>query len=376
MRSYWDNDIIHKLAVCDLTAQTLTALQLNTSELLVLGSARFKLLSPKMVKRLEQESPDKKAAGRVEAFLKTTRNVSADAHADDLPLLQGVDGIDAGEMVLLSVASRDPDSVLLTGDKRCIQALLSAPACRPIVDRLRGRVICLEQIVRILIVTDGFTAVLPHVATVSCDKALGAIFGSGVKSKEASVRDGLDSYIDSIDPGPRLLAGDSGVLEVRTTGGRLSCRSLIRLTALTHAVLHHGRVIDGLGVRFAGYISRRRPDGKLPLARIVVRGESFKPAAFSQVELDNFVTKARADGRTIWFNHEPVATKNGADIEITMLPSKEQLERALRELEALGLPADLLFSRAPQAQAEPRMRMRWSAASAPLDVDGLDQLLL
>ena len=67
--------------------------------------------------------------------------------------LQGIEGIDVGEALLISATSVEPDFYIVTADKRCLRALASS-GMTATLDRLQYRIICLEQLVIQLIQQD------------------------------------------------------------------------------------------------------------------------------------------------------------------------------------------------------------------------------
>lgn len=109
-----------------------------------------------------------------------------------------VDGIDSGDAVWLSVAACDAHSVLFTHDKTALTAAANTPSCKPIADRLSGRVYCFEQLIVWLIDDLGFhvvrKAVLSDPAT---DGAIvGAFAGDGVT--QASAKTSLGNRIQAL----------------------------------------------------------------------------------------------------------------------------------------------------------------------------------
>jgi hypothetical protein len=62
-----DNDIVLKLACCDLLTEVVAVLGVTTSEVLVLNSAVHKLLSPKRPGK-GRVKPDQPEYARLEAF--------------------------------------------------------------------------------------------------------------------------------------------------------------------------------------------------------------------------------------------------------------------------------------------------------------------
>lgn len=61
--------------------------------------------------------------------------------------LQGRPDLDAGEVQLIASAIATQGSVLMTGDKRALRAL-SAPGLANLTRPLRGRVLCLEHVIK------------------------------------------------------------------------------------------------------------------------------------------------------------------------------------------------------------------------------------
>ena len=71
-----------------------------------------------------------------------------------------------------------------------------AAPCRAIAERLRGHVVCLEQIVKRSIQCFGFEHVKAKVVPASdCDTALRAAFGSGLDAVESNAVHSLDARI-------------------------------------------------------------------------------------------------------------------------------------------------------------------------------------
>ena len=100
---------------------------------------------------------------------------------------------------MIAATFHESASLLATGDKRCLQALLSIESLELIHKKLQGRVICLEQIIYKLIEAQGFDWVLEKVLpNLDCDKALKSAFGSGSNSQPGTVLGTLNSYIQDL----------------------------------------------------------------------------------------------------------------------------------------------------------------------------------
>jgi hypothetical protein len=84
---------------------------------------------------------------RIRYFLTNVQELHVVGPPEELQLLAETDGIDSGEAVLFSATMQFDHYLLATGDKQSLRALVSTPTCQFIARRLRGHVICLEQIV-------------------------------------------------------------------------------------------------------------------------------------------------------------------------------------------------------------------------------------
>lgn len=187
-----DNDVIHKLAACDLLDESLAALGDTYSDVYVLLTARFVLA--RMVAIYGAA-----ITHRLNAFLSRVQVIDWQPPPDEIRLFEDTLGIDQGEAVLYASTATLNDFIVVTGDKVSLRALASNPNCNRIVNRLTGHVLCLEQIIQKCIDQIGFDMVKDKVVPArACDKALTAIFGSGLIAKAASVDEGLTSYINDL----------------------------------------------------------------------------------------------------------------------------------------------------------------------------------
>jgi hypothetical protein len=191
-----DNDIIEKLAVCDLLDETLESFGASPKDVYVLSTLKFRIggkLRTKSEQRLGVAAVD-----RVLRFLGRVQEIPQPLPTDLLKL-DDIMGIDIGELILLSTTSLYSDYLFLTGDKRCLKALVSQPECNEIALRIKGKVVCFEQVLLRLIEQFGFTPVLAKVVDVRyCDTALRAAFGSGLQSTESNSVACLQSYISEL----------------------------------------------------------------------------------------------------------------------------------------------------------------------------------
>lgn len=194
----FDNDIIYKLAACDLLDEALAVLEVTYTDVYVLPTAKYKFGTTKNPARAEARY-GRDVIARIRNFLANVRELDVVGPPEELQLLAEIDGIDSGEAVLFSATVRFDNYLLAMGDKNSLHAVASTPTCQPIARRLSGNVICLEQIVTRVIAHFGFAYVKDKVVPArSCDTALRAAFGSGDAASESNVLAALDEYINEL----------------------------------------------------------------------------------------------------------------------------------------------------------------------------------
>lgn len=190
---FLDNDIILKLATCNLFSEAISSLGLDETDLRVLESAKYVFLRNRKVKNKYPQSIRDNTILIVDRCQKIQPEIS-----EEVGQLQ-IEGIDPGETTLISATKGVESFYLITGDKRCLIALAEASQLVEIRQRLLGRVICLEQIILKLIETQGFNEVLVKVLPGrEYDTALKAIFGSGEKATQENVLQMLEGYIGEL----------------------------------------------------------------------------------------------------------------------------------------------------------------------------------
>ncbi len=190
-----DNDIVDKLTAVDLLPDLPGLLGVPASGLRILPTLKWRYLKKraKAVARLTEQK-----VNDILAFCERTAAVP-NAPDEDVAAMASIQNLDDGELLLISYASRQPDSVLVTGDKRCLAALTTTPSASAVAARLDGRVLCLEQLIVRAIAQLDFEVVRARVVpNMACDTALRASFGSGLLSTQANVESALASQIASL----------------------------------------------------------------------------------------------------------------------------------------------------------------------------------
>jgi hypothetical protein len=200
-----DNDIIHKLAACDLVAEAFAALGVGYGDVRVLPTAKHKFGVTKSSAWGERRYGPEVFA-RIRDLLGRVSEIDFVPPVDELQVLIDTEGIDTGEALLFATAAALGSSMLATGDKRSLRALAGSASCRGIADRIAGRVVCFEQIMCKIIGHLGFPKVKEKIVPARiCDMALRAAFGSGEDATEENVLAALQSYVAELQALPVLL---------------------------------------------------------------------------------------------------------------------------------------------------------------------------
>lgn len=149
---FLDNDIILKLSTFDLLDATIATLKVNPENLRVLDTARFVFQGNRKVSEKYSEVIRRRAINFVEGC-QTVNPVDS----SEFILLRQM--LDVGEATLVATTCDVSPFVLLTGDKRFLKALATHLGLAEVAERLRGRVICLESVILLLIQHMGFEIV-------------------------------------------------------------------------------------------------------------------------------------------------------------------------------------------------------------------------
>lgn len=212
-----DNDILFKLARCDLFDEFLTSFSIAVDDIRILKLARFSIKSKKHRNRIDGESME-----RLTAFLNSVRDIGTEPDPTTIAALneQTDKNIDAGEAVLFSVCPLIPESVIVTGDKKSLAGLTAASrvdsVCAGLYGALAGRIYCFEQVLTQILNRFGFEAIRQKLIDGrECDGGMALWLGSGLDANEIKFREGLTSYLnDARRSSGILLAKDPSVPEI------------------------------------------------------------------------------------------------------------------------------------------------------------------
>jgi len=197
-----DNDVLLKALRLDCAAIFWPSL----TSIGVLGTARFVIRDRIKRGKLIDADPsmEYRAAALFDALceleptsdeLDLANELEREAQRMALPL-------DAGESQLCAIVVERGLALLATGDKRAIESLEKMRGAAPWLDKLAGRIRCLEQLVAAAVADPGVFAELCRrvCADTSVDRTLSICFGclGGSSPSSADVAACLGSYIKAV----------------------------------------------------------------------------------------------------------------------------------------------------------------------------------
>lgn len=194
-----DNDIILKLAQCDLLDVLSDILDCDETDVFITDAAKYQLL-PKQSAKALSKCGNKETLERLKAFLDTTQTLAAVKDEALLAQLEHIDNIDGGEKFLFAAAVEIPNPLLITGDKRALKALLEHQAQIPTVfSALQDSVVTFESAVLLAMQKFGFAIVKQKLlGSPKPDGTLRLVLRS--ETLEADFIEGLCSYSKEVLP--------------------------------------------------------------------------------------------------------------------------------------------------------------------------------
>ncbi|MGF6590694.1 hypothetical protein [Pseudomonas sp. 2835] len=184
-----DNDLIIKLAQCDLIGEALESLEATRKDCFVLSTIKYSLRLNDPDKSIARYVGSTQAFERINELLDTCQVLSeAPIEFDLLEHLNEIPSIDAGEQALF-LHAKDNDSKaidyrILTGDKRALRAICNYEQLEAFAF-LRTKIVCLESCMMDMIDVVGFDqvnqkviAAREQVGESKYDQVLRAAFGA------------------------------------------------------------------------------------------------------------------------------------------------------------------------------------------------------
>lgn len=207
-----DNDIILKLATYDLFNNTIQSLAIEENQIYILDTFKYKF--GKKIKRNRGNKPNNNEKYDIKKALDITKkyetiseknftNFQLDIYTRLINYSQRnydqENKIDKGEAILISYVcclnQQENDNYLLTGDKNCLREL-SNSGMTDIIELLKGKIWCLEQLILKNIEQFGFDLIQSKIYhKKDCDTNLKLIFGYSQSASENEVKDSLNSEI-------------------------------------------------------------------------------------------------------------------------------------------------------------------------------------
>lgn len=188
-----DNDVLLKAAHWGMLDYITTCTGIDWQATSALESLRFRTYrkDPKLF-----HHPD--IAEALKARLDLMVPMSA-PDASVVARLQGIVDLDAGEIALIAAACACEEALVMTGDKRALRAL-SQPGLEDINERLQGRVVCLEHLLRHVLDQVGADRLVEMISPYpGLDTAVRCVLPSGGRASEGEIREGLGSYLRDLE---------------------------------------------------------------------------------------------------------------------------------------------------------------------------------
>ena len=114
-------------------------------------------------------------------------------------LIDASDDINAGEALLLAVAIERPEYSLLTGDRRALIAFGQAAGLTDLREKLAGRIVCTEILLRVLVSSLGIGEVSTRIAPlIPIHRSIGVFFSPGNLADQTQCLEALDSYFTDL----------------------------------------------------------------------------------------------------------------------------------------------------------------------------------
>ena len=148
-----DTDITLKLSACRLLQPALTVLGANKNEVYVLREEAYRVYTRNQDVITAYPASALKNALK---FINDAHRIEDEPDPDEQYYMSLVDNIDSGEQILYGATRNFPDFRLLTADRKALLTISKAFGCEGICARLKGRVVCLEQILLRLIPVIGY----------------------------------------------------------------------------------------------------------------------------------------------------------------------------------------------------------------------------
>lgn len=120
------------------------------------------------------------------------------ANSAVLDALARVSNIDLGEAELLALLAEHDGYYLTTGDNRALVALATRKEVAELRQRVAGRLICLESVLKLLVDRNGAKATAQAFRELRTHRTIGVLLSDPQARSDDVCRKGIDSYLDDL----------------------------------------------------------------------------------------------------------------------------------------------------------------------------------
>lgn len=194
-----DNDIILKLAQCDLLMDLHELLGEPTEQVFITPTARYQVL-PKKTGKAVEKCGSEAIVSCIRDFLDAAADIPEIQDEGLLKTMASIDHIDDGEALLFAAAVELSAPTLITGDRNALRALLANQERLPGVNAaLREKVVTFESSILLALHAQGFAIVKQKLlGSPKPDKLLRLVLKPDMR--EADLSECLRSYSREIEP--------------------------------------------------------------------------------------------------------------------------------------------------------------------------------
>ena len=194
-----DNDLILKLAQCDLLDSLPQLFETEISDIYIPSTAKFQLL-PKNPEKALSKCGNEETLTRIKRFIGSTQDVPTVENLELLTRLSATPGIHAGEQQLFAAMVGAEDTFMLTGDRNALRAVIASKETNDdLYNSMIDRVVTFESALLIALNYYGFTVLKQKL--LSCPKPDGVLkLVVDSEMSEHTLRECLVSYSREVFP--------------------------------------------------------------------------------------------------------------------------------------------------------------------------------
>ncbi|CAN5860731.1 hypothetical protein BH11PLA1_BH11PLA1_18380 [soil metagenome] len=188
-----DNDAFVLLAAADHLSAAIAALGFTIDQCRILPTLTH-VFRKRIAKKFSPEMAD-----RIQAEIAKFKPLETEPSAAAIKRFDGQADIDPGEVVLFADLSERSTSLLTTNDKRALRAVSAITDPADARSSIAGRVVCVEALIRKLVVAHTVAVVGPGFSTVAAfNSAMAVCFSPTCLADQDQCLAALDGYIKEI----------------------------------------------------------------------------------------------------------------------------------------------------------------------------------